>query len=265
LKLSETLQAQIANAEAAIVKGQLHSDPEVAVKTKIQVGGFTIVNTGGFDDETMHKAAEVVEKAEKALTGHGLGKVCYGDILISKSINRKKNVMAFYVISSDEMFVRADIPADPDHVRYVCHELAHRLDHKFLPSKKKAKAELYYKIRFSAEKPPLPHIGDEVPYQGKTLKVHGYGEHNSIKMVDPSEQGVEAAPGSPLQLKHQYTAPLETVARWMGWKPKDTSLGFVTHYASTDIDENFAEMVSFYVLDKLSKPLTELLEPILFQ
>ena len=257
LKILGVLRKQLLNAEAAIAKGQAHADPAVAALTKTHVGPFDVVNTGGFDDETMKRMVEIVEKAEKALTAHGLGKVCYGDILISKQISNRSNVLAFYIGASDEMFIRADATDSQETVLTVCHELAHRLDHKFLPSKRGAINHLYHVILHSRDSnsPPHPHIGDLVPYRGKVLKVTGFGGRGSIQMKDPDDSNPN----------RYMSAPLETVAALMGWKPAKKELDFITPYAKKGgAGENFAEMVSYYCLDRLPKNQVELLEPVLF-
>jgi len=257
LGVLSTLRKQLLNAEAAIAKGQAHADPSVAAVTKFHVGSFDVVNTGGFDDETMKMAVDVVERAEKALTSHGLGKICYGDILISKQISSKSNTAAFYIPTSDEMFVRADAQASEATIQVVCHELAHRLQHKFLENKRGDINHLYFVILHSGDDdpPPHPHIGDPVPYHGKVLKVTGFGGRGSIQMKDPDDPNPN----------RYMSAPVETVAALMGWKPAKKELDFITPYAKRGgAGENFAEMVSYYCLGRLPKPQVELLEPVLF-
>lgn len=256
LKIIAELSKQAANAEAAIVKGQLHSDPKS--NTKTHVGGFDVVNTGGFDEETMKKAADVVAAVEKVMTAHGLGKVCYGDILISKTIDRKKSVMAFYLTSSDEMFVRADLPEGANTLRYVCHELAHRLEHKFLKDKQADITALYRVIRDTrAGKLEMPNEGDTVVYNGTKMAVIDYDFKHEAVVIRAAPE-----PSSPVQ--PAYVMPVKVFYQLQG-KEIDTGLDFITPYARTDAGENFAEMVSFYVLGKLPKNQVDLLEPVLFQ
>ena len=280
-KMLAELRKQAMNAEAAIAKGQAHADPTVAAETKIHVGPFDVVNTGGFDAERMKKVVEVVEKAEKALTSHGLGKVCYGDILVSKSISGKR-VGAFYLGSSDEMFVRADILDDETTVRVVCHELAHRLQRKFLEHKTGEIENIYEKLKnedTEQNKLPAavyPAIGDvaEIPQYGplgklKKWKVFQINKRKrEIQVVEEdSYKAWKENWDTPLV---RWNIPVETWWKAKGKeleapaKPTPTLGKFVTRYAGTDSSENFAEMVSFYVLDKLPKPQVELLEPVLF-
>lgn len=264
LKLLADVQKQAMNAEAAIAKGQLHSDPEVAAKTKIHVGSFDLVNTGGFDDKTMQRVVEVVGKAEKAMTEHGLGKVCYGDILVSQTIRSKKTIAAFYMLSSDEMFIRANTPDEWDTVKTVCHELGHRLQTKFLHGKTAAIRTIYTKLLSEQSTarwdPPkgYPKPGDTGEYKGHQVV---------LRKIDLHRQKIEFAEVKPMgEAASVYTAP---VGLWFKLKGIDPHMiedykGFVTKYASTDPDENFAEMVAYYVTNRLPKPQIPLLEAVLF-
>jgi len=262
LKLCSMIRKQVTDAQLAIVKGKLHADPEIAAQHSKRVGSFNLINTGGFKDEVMEKAAEVVSKAEKAMQGVGLGKVCYGDILISKTISNKRNIAAFYVVNSDEMFVRANTPTDWDTARVICHELAHRLQFKFLTSKAQEINEVYRTLKthsfLSKSGIPmeaLPKRGEELTNNGETFKV------TSIDYMHKKIQFTKA--GDPPNIA--YSAPAEYWFQLKGVEPHQIPgfKGFITRYAGTNPIENFAEMVSFYALGKLPDDQVELLKPIL--
>lgn len=277
LAIGGELRKQAMNAQAAITKGQAHSDPAVAAKTKIHVGSFDVVNTGGFDDEMMKRVAEVVGKAEQALTAHGLGKICYGDVLVSKSIHRA-NTAAFYILASDEMFVRADLPVNEETVLTVCHELAHRLQHKFLASKTRDIDSLYQQLRNHSilSDTPLPKFGEEVVYEGKKMKVIDTDyRRRSVKIQEaepvcfacgkPVEgHQPDAEHKAPILRRVVYTMPATIFYKLKGQEVARDPMDFITAYAkSGGPNENFAEMVSYYCLNKLPKNQTDLLEPIL--
>lgn len=163
-------------------------------KTSEVVGSFRLVNTGGFSESRMKDARGVVERAEVILRARGLGRICYGDILITNDL-LEPNVLAFYLIGSDEMYIRGDLRDHLDEVlKTLLHELAHRLHHKFLKHRNSEVQVLYHRV------------------------------------------GKEAREG------------------------KDP---YVTWYAKTNERENFAEMVSYWCLDKLCPRHTELLLPLL--
>jgi hypothetical protein len=229
----------------------------------------------------MKRAAEVVEKAEKALTAHGLGKVCYGDVLISKTVNRTKNIAAFYIVNSDEMFVRANTPEDWDTVKTVCHELAHRLEYKFLSSKTHEIASLYRQINTHSSflsDTSLPKLGETVLYEGKQMKVVDTDyRRKSVKVQEDAEprcfacgQPVkghqpDAEHKTPIIRKEFYTMPAAMFYKLQGKEMEVDPMDFVTPYAKRGgPTENFAEMVAYYVLGKLPKKQIDLLEPIIF-
>jgi hypothetical protein len=262
LEVCVGVRQQVTDAQSAIVKGKLFSDPEVAAETKIEAGSFTLINTGGFKDEVMAKAAQVVKKAEKAMRGIGQGKVCYGDILVSKTINNKRTVAAFYVDRSDEMFVRANVPTDWDTVRVVCHELTHRLIDKFLQGKRRGILDIYATLntqqRFMRRdlipEEYLPKRGEELVEKGETWK---------IKDVDPWRQSVKFTKGG--DPKSLYST---SILFWLKMKGVEVHQipdfkGFISKYAATNPEENFCEMVSFYAIGKLPASQVELLKEVL--
>ena len=262
VKVCQELRKQVSSAMAAIVKGKLHSDPEVAAVTRFPAGPFTAINTGGFDDKVMAAAVDVCKKAATAFSGSGLSKVCYGDVLISKTVNNKRTVAAFYIPGNDEMFIRANTPDNWDTIQIVCHELAHRLHYKFLKSKDFEIRRLYSQMsaeRFTArETGQYPSPGETTRYKGKTIVVREVSPwKGTIKLKEeapkPGEENVV------------YTVSIDGWYQLKGLSPADIPdfKGFVTKYARTNPDENFAEMVSFYVLGKLPKTQVPLLEEIL--
>ncbi len=229
----------------------------------LKAGPFQVVNTGGFDDATMEECARVVEKAAQLLQSKGLGKVCYGEVLISKTIGRNSNVLAFYVLNEDQLFVRANLKGkDHDAVRHVLHELGHRLQHKFLQHKESDIAVLWATLKRKQTLNEIdqrkqmgdvkPKPGDTIEERGKTYVVDGVGYRrgpvvNFHLQDDP---------------KSKAYLSLEAYAKLKGLLPPKKTTDFVTDYAATSPGENFAEMVSFYCLDKLPPEQVEMLEEV---
>ncbi len=261
-ELLSTLREQAALVTDILATAKAHGTEETP---KVKAGPFTLVNTGNFDDKTMERVRDTVEKAAKAMTSAGFGKVCYGDILVTNTITSKGNVLAFYMLASDEMFVRANVKPTIDSVATVCHELAHRLQNKFLKSKQREINTLYQTIAHHVRFGPTPtegwpELGREVEYKGDKLVVLGVSQaSNKIQFGEPRAPGV-------LQRK-VYTAPLEWWLKNIEGKEPERGpdyKGFVSAYAQKGgADENFAEMIAFYALGKLSKALEEMLLPIL--
>ena len=253
----------MALARECLAKGVPHGE---GTKSKVQAGPFTLVNTGSFPDEVMENVKQAVLKAAKALTGVGLGKICYGDILVSKQVKARSNVLAFYLINSDEMFVRADAKATHDIVQTICHELAHRLEHKFMGSPNRAINSLYNTIaRYDGVQAGAltgwPEIGRKIKYKKLDLVVSKVDKvKNKITFEQPP------APG--LSRRAVYSAPLE-------WWVENIDVGakierspdfngFISSYAKKGgPGENFAEMVAYYALGELPAALVALLKPVL--
>jgi hypothetical protein len=264
----------------ALQQGKAHATDEAST-TRLKAGPFILVNTGGFDMDTMMAAAKLVEEAAKRMDSIGLGKVCYGDVLLSNRLAGKATVAAFYVVASDEMFVRADLRTTEDTVRVTCHELTHRLEHKFLAGKEREIAQLYAKINTHSgfmSNTEMPAFGAPLTYKGELWKVVDRDtRRRSVKLAPANplrcfvcaEKGrKEHVPDEehkfPIARKETIVMPAEHFYKMQGMEQKVDPLDFITNYAKKGgPSENFAEMVSFYAIGKLPKEQLDLLLPIL--
>ena len=254
-------------AQLALEQGILHGEES---QTKIRAGAFTLVNTGGFDQDTMLQVAGVVEKADKLMRGIGLGKVCYGDILVTNTLARA-NVLAFYYASKDELFVRANFRGNLEEIiRTICHELGHRAEH-FLKDKQHEIAKLYRLMahdeqafqeqeeqRLLSDPSLKPKPGEEVCSKGKVYVVDEYtiGARRGFHIPWVVKLHQKDKPQARGQIDLLGYAKLKGII--------GHSMGkFVTPYAKKSPSENFAEMVSFYAIGKLPETLIELLKPII--
>ena len=252
------LKGHLAIAIMAVGTGKAHSE-EGEGATRIKVGDFTLVNTGGFPGKVMDTVADLAQKAQAHLKSKGFGKVCYGDIQVTNKLMR--NAYAFYHVDSDEMFVRADAKASPDILKTTLHELGHRYQHQFMKGRDWDVRQLYHVIEnqeggkgLSETKALLPAIGDTADNKGKTFRVtqtlpNGRGSW-VIHVVTDSKPGTN------------YKIDLEGWLAMKGEKTRDLTQpdfkGFVTDYAKKGgPGENFAEMFAFYCLDKLPRALVE--------
>ena len=263
----------------ALKDGRAHSqDGEGA--TAVKAGPFTLINTGGFDADLVEAKRKLVEECTERMRHIGLGKVCYGNVLITNRISSQESMQAFYLIASDEMFIRADAKVTMDGVHAVCHELAHRYHNKFVPggeSNRDIKA-IYMRLKNQDSDIPFPKIGEEVKYEGKTLRVEDYDfRRKTIRLRAPEEEVClacghpaeghqpDAEHKVPIIKKRIYTMPLQMFNQLAG-KPHESTnpLSFVTPYAEKGGPaENFAEMVAFYAMGKLPPEQVELLKPLL--
>jgi hypothetical protein len=271
----KTLRGYSIAAHDAIAHGKPRAGGaagEDLVPEKVHAGPFTLINTGGFNDAIITDCAKVVEVAAHQLQSHGLGMVCYGDVLISNTL-MKSNVLAFYLLQKDEMFVRANLRGkEGAAVQTVVHELGHRLQYKFLSGKTREIQHIYNVIaRKSADardeaiervwKDPhlKPKPGDSFVSKGEEYVVTGLDVNPRGGIVVQLVAKDQPQPGVTLRAK----IGLEGYAAAKGILPKIEHSGFVTAYAKTDPDENFAEMIAHYCAGKLPPDQVEMLKGVL--
>jgi len=250
-------------AKEAIAKGKEHSTEGVGA-TKLNVGPFTVVNTGGFSEKQMASVVEVVKKAVSFLQRAGFNEVCYGEIQVTNTLH-KGTVWAFYMPSKDEMFVRANLKPTIDIVHNVIHELGHRYEEKFLKTdgvssflKRGPLWDLYHametqEVQAKPKDVKIPDPGTELENKGKTFVVTKtlpeYGKGLIVHLMMKETAGITAK------------VPLESFWALKGDPvKKDPSLGFVTNYAKKSPSENFAEMFAFFCMGKLSSSQKEAFE-----
>lgn len=259
-KFWATLQAHLEIARLAIKQGKDHME-EGEGSTKTRVGPFTIVNTGGFSEKQMGEVQEIMKKAISYAQSAGFSEILYGDVQVTNTLHRA-NVLAFYLIAQDELFIRANVKANYDTVQTVLHELGHRYENKFL--KPGVTKRLYDVVSgqqtkkdwgVGGKKLEAPAPGDTLPYKKEVLQVvRTIGD--KVYLTLPDE------PNS------KFTVPLATFWALKGKDPHNFDedpnyIGFVTPYAKKGgPSENFAEMFSFYCLGRLpvlqSAPFEEL-------
>lgn len=259
-KLIKVLRLHVDVAKDAIAKGKAHGadgTAEEGAATKLNVGPLTLVNTGGFDAKVMATVTDVVKKSVQYLQQSGFSKVLYGDVLITNTIMKSSRVLAFYMLASDEMFIRANVKANVDTIQTVLHEFGHRYAHKFLKNKQGI-ARLYRLIssqesdreRDLKKNLKAPEVGDTVVIKGDLYRVR------AVTWGRGGEKVVLEDPDNP---KGTASISLEGYLSYKGGGPDRTRnfdedpnyKGFVTNYAGKDPDENFAEMFAFYCMGRL--------------
>jgi len=249
LKFMEGVHGHLDLAKKAIAQGKEHAE-EGPTATKVRVGSFTLVNTGGFDAKTMADVVEVMKKAETLLQSSGVGQVCYGEVQVTNTIH-KANVLAFYLIANDELFVRANIKSTTDSLRTVLHELGHRYEHKFLPGKKRDVEHLYYLIsgqerdhQKKQDKPPPGEIW--VSPKGKKYRVTGYLPGRAGLQVLMTQEDEPT-----MQARISLEGYLAAKGQNRNVDEEPDYKGFVTDYAKESPAENFAEMFAYYCQGRL--------------
>lgn len=260
-RFEDTIGGHLAYAEKAVEVGKEHA--ETGAVTKLRVGSFTLINTGGFSEEVTETIAGLLKKAEALLRSSGFESVCYGNVPITNKVGRD-GIAAFYVIQEDALFVRADAPSDHDTLRTILHELGHRYDFKNLPAQEVRR--LYHLLEGQED----THLQDrKLPAMGEEIITESKKKKTIFEVV-----GYRPAPGGGMYILLGLKGEPGVVGRttleaWHTFKPAqrdpDTTpnyKGFVTNYAKKDEHENFAEMFSFYCLGRLpvlqSVPFEEL-------
>jgi hypothetical protein len=232
-------------------EGKAHTS-EGEEATSLRAGPFLVVNTGGFDAESMAQKVKLVEECTDLLHKIGLSKVCYGNVLITNRLTSDAYTQAFYHIASDELFIRGDAKVMMSGVQAVCHELAHRYYYRFLaPARHRDVKAIYAKIKSQQEGMdlPTPSIGEVIKWKGEDLTVVAIDrQHGQIQMKIPTEP------------KYTFSLAISAYAHSKGFHASK----FVTPYAERGgPGENFAEMVAFYAMGKLPPDQVELLKPLL--
>ena len=303
LKYVEDTQEQLGVLTEAMAKGQLIAEGDADDVAKVKAGPFTLINTGGFSEDVMKTVADVVKKAADYASTSGVGQVCYGEVHVTNKIS-KGNVLAFYMISQDEMFVRADASTSEKHMHTLLHELGHRYQYKFLKNKQ-AIERMYSQIKYKWHRDEILKMK---PQKGETLTdpkskkvyvvesvsgdmVHMRTEHSPEVIQVVKEQAREtvlkkrpelATPRNPAEeqiLQYSLEAMEKEILRRVGVVSAKINIegyyqmkgvdpralgpdfkGFITPYAATDPDENFAEMFGFYCTGDLPPTQSALFE-----
>jgi hypothetical protein len=272
-KLLAQYREQLATVKDILANTKVRGEGVDGVRT-LDAGSFKVVNTGGFDQATMEKAARIVKEAEKLLRAKGLGKVCYGEILVSNQI-AKKRTLAFYMVDSDEMFIRADLQGhESEALKTVLHELGHRLYFKFLRQWARGIRDIYRTLKDGQQAsesdvveavladPNLkPKPGDSItdPKRKVEFVVEAISYRRSVCTVNLARKEDPSSKAS---------VPLLTYLDLKGIKPPEvasTSGGFITPYAGTNYEENFAEMISYLCINELPMNQVDMLTPYLTQ
>jgi hypothetical protein len=231
----------LAVAKAVVAKGKPMSAAVCPV-----VGGFKLVNAGGFPPNVMQVVQRVVQRATDLLNKVGLESVIYGDINVVGTL-RKGKVLAHYDLPHDAVFVRANLRGrEGPAVNTILHELGHRLEN--MMSDRYAIVRLHSDIEDEDEETTERAVADKSlwPKPGFTFGDLGKWEVTSVEQRGRGEPRV--------RVRNRFDArtgyyPMNKFLKATG-KLHST---FVTPYASTSPSENFAEMVAAWCADELNE------------
>ncbi len=263
--LAGRLLEHTALAEQCISGAKEHTE-DGPTATKMKVGRFTLINSGGFSDKTMQMVAGAIKEAEHLLKASRLNQVCYGAVSVTKTLISK--TLAFYVPQTDALFVKADEEEDPKLVHTILHELGHRYEKKFLGENKTRQVQELFNLvhkherenkRRNEGKQPKP--GDKLSHKGRTFTVRDV--ESNLKSGFVVHLILDSRPGA------IATIPLESYLILQGEAGRDLTdpnfKGFVTDYAlKKGSSENFAEMFAYYCQDNLPVSQSVAFEELVF-
>lgn len=217
-------------------------------KNECAVGGcFRVVNTGGFDKQTMDRATSMVAEAAKLVTAAGFAQVCYGDAYVTQKVSRA-NVLAFYMRDEDRMYVRSN-PAKGEAglaVETIVHELGHRLHRKFLDRRDSEMSVVFQRWQIELKYAPVestldPKVGDTFTVGVRSKKVYrvtGVSGQGAYRMV-VYRRLLPSGEVDPKYMSASTTVDKLSLALGTGKKSKDP---FPSEYAKTSPSEMFAEL-----------------------
>lgn len=255
-KTTQGYRTYIETARKVLREGKTHTDEDSG--TTLQAGCLTLVNAGGFNDKQMGDVQKVTENVVKKLKAKGLGRVCYGTAQVTRSIAGSKN-LAFYLVGKDQLFIRGNLRGKQGFAEdTLLHELGHRLHYKFLKSKDDEIKAIYKRLSgdqkaildaMERDKSQWPQPGETMQSGRKTYvvdKVTISTKYNYVVLMHDQKKP-EAKASVALRKWFQY----------------EKGGSFVSHYASTDYAENFAEMITHYCQGTLPDDQVRMLETVL--
>lgn len=189
------------------------------------VGPLTFHNTILADKATIAKVSEMMESGWKYLSKDTKFKaVAYGDIFLVGNM-LESNTAAWYNLRKDDVYLRPVNSTSLDNVHTFLHELGHRYWYKFMDSKERYPVGRLYSTLKYARNAGLK-VGDVIP-----VKIRGFSNPVVVKL-------------DPLNYWLSDTAKLSR-------SKIDTYLNFPTAYATTTVEEFFAECFAFYLMGGL--------------
>lgn len=204
------------------------------------VGPFKVHNTVGANDKQFKEIQGLIENAARSLaTTRDFRKVLYGDVFVVGQL-KQSNTLAWYNITNDEVYVRSLAKKGYDGLHSLTHELGHRYWYKFTsPEVKKSVTSLFYKTKAASIRAPswVFNPGDQIP-----IKVRGVRGAPVVDRVD--DTFYYFTQGGQIPIRNVNLALAEFAA-------------FPSIYASSNVEEFFAECFSFYTMGKLKPELTE--------
>jgi hypothetical protein len=194
------------------------------------VGDVKVINQSSQDPK---QTVELVRRAIQLMQNSSvpsISRALYGEVFITGEIARKKNMMAFYDINRDMVFVLAVKRFADKQLHSLIHEFGHRYWRKFMSK--------------SAKEAWLAH--------------HGVMASHSVQVEDPKiGEPLPYVKGSPIveRIEHgNFYVQGGYISRMSWWEAARQNLRagrFPSNYAASDPEEHFCEALGYFCMGEL--------------
>lgn len=201
----------------------------------ISVPPFKVHNTLHLMGDKLKAARSLVEKAVSDLKAHPrLARVMYGDIYLVGKL-REGNTLAWYRVSTDDLYVRAETKYGFGDTHSLLHELGHRYWYKFLNSAQQRDWSMwFYRVKHNG-KAALPQPGEVVDISFKGVKPPAIVKSVTSDFLELANNGL------------RY--PLDKIMSVLNQKAN-----YPSQYSAKNEEEYFAECFGFYAMGVLKDP-----------
>lgn len=224
---------------AVLIDADRWKDKDAAEDTGLvlKVKGFDIINQAPKLKEKDYDL--IIEDFKKAITMIDRSGVVhskslyYGNCIISPEID-KKNVLAFYSIKQDALYLKPSTKERANMVQTIIHEVGHRLWNKFLSAEDKSIWKKWHmSCEFARVDVAMPSVGDTLP-----VKVGRGKDYPIVSRIEGDKFYLEGSGDRFVTFKQLYPY-------------YQNSAKFPSTYSATNEEEHFCEAFSFYCLGTL--------------
>lgn len=214
------------------------SEDDAEDNEKFQIGPFIVHNTIGLTGDDLEGIKNALSKASvliKASNVPDISKVLYGDVMVVGKL-QKANVVAFYSIKEDTVFVRPFKNAGSDELFNTIHELGHRYIERFIDKSVWLQWRRYHaRVAWQhGDIPVIPGVGESLPFKIKGVK------------GDPVVVRIE-------ENRYYFSdSGYMNKSRIMEIMTRDAA--YPTPYSAVSPDEHFCDALALKAMGKLKEP-----------
>lgn len=202
-----------------------------------KVKGFDVLNQAPKLKEKDYDT--IVEDFKKAMTliersgvSHSKS-LFYGNCILTPEISRK-NVLAYYALKEDAIYLKPSTKDRADMVQTIIHEIGHRLWNKFLSAEDKDSWKAWHRAcEYTRVDIKMPSVGDTLP-----VKVNKIPDYPIVTKIIGDQFYLNDSDNAYLTFKQIYPY-------------YQTKAKFPSLYSTTSAEEHFCEAFAFYCLGDL--------------